>query len=112
MRVLVEQNEKHSVEFGIAQVFVVLALVLPSLFAFFASLTFGDLWATVPGVGSFSQICLKLGYGAIPVAVGLTALAIYDPKTSTRSAAAMAAVSVAGIILTWMRVGSNGSLAP
>jgi hypothetical protein len=34
MKVLAEQSAEHGVESGIAQVFVVLVLVMPSLFAF------------------------------------------------------------------------------
>ena len=41
---------------------------------------------------------LKTSYGAIPVALGLTGLAIYGRETPARSTVAMAAVSVAGIV--------------
>jgi hypothetical protein len=101
MKALAEQSAKHGIQSGIAQVFVVLVLVMPSLFAFLASLTFHSPWATAPGLWFFYQVSLNIGYGAIPVAVGLTALAIYGRATPARSAVAMAAVSVAGIVLTW-----------
>jgi hypothetical protein len=100
MRGLAEQSVKHGIESGIAQVFVVLALVTPSLFAFLASLTFHSPWAAAPGLWFFYQESLNIRYGALPVAVGLTALAIYGRETSARSAVVMAAMSVAGIILT------------
>jgi hypothetical protein len=100
MKVLAEQNEKHGIESGIAQVFVVLVLVMPSLFAFLASLTLDSSWATAPGLWLFYQMSLNIGYGAIPVAVGLTALAIYG-RESTRTMLAMAALSATGIVLTW-----------
>lgn len=101
MKVLAEQSARHSLESGIAQVFVVFVLVMPSLFAFLASLTFHSPWGTAPGLSFFYQMSLNTGYGAIPVAVGLTAMAIYDRETPARSAVAMAAMSVAGIVLTW-----------
>jgi hypothetical protein len=101
MKVLAEQSAKHGIESGIAQVFVVLVLVFPSLFAFLASLTFHSSWATAPGLWLFYQMSLKTSYGAIPVALGLTGLAIYGRETPARSTVAMAAVSVAGIVLTW-----------
>ena len=50
MKALAEQSAKHSIESGIAQVFVVLGLVTPSLFAFLASLTFHSPWATAAGL--------------------------------------------------------------
>ena len=43
------------------------------------------------------QMSLNTGYAAIPVAVGLTGLAIYGRVTSARSVVVMAAVCVAGI---------------
>jgi hypothetical protein len=101
MKVLAQQIEKHGIESGIAPVFVVLVLVTPSLFAFLASLTLHSPSAPAPGLWFFYQIALNIGYGAIPVAVGLTALAIYGRESSARSTVAMAAASVAGIVLTW-----------
>lgn len=101
MKVLAQQIAKHGIESGITQVFVVLVLVIPSLFAFLVSLTLHGPWATAPGLWFFYQVFLNIGYGAIPVAVGLTALAIYGRETSARSTMAMAAVSVAGGALTW-----------
>jgi len=99
MKALAEQSAKHGIESGIAQVFVVLVLVMPSLSAFLASLTFHSPWATAPGLWFFYQMSLNIGYGAIPV--GLTALAIYGRETPARSTVFMAAESVAGIVLTW-----------
>jgi hypothetical protein len=101
MKVLAQQITKHGIEPAIAQAFVVLALVIPSLFAFLASLMLHSPSATAPGLWFFYQISLNVGYGAIPVAVGLTALAIYGRETSARSTVAMVAVCVAGIVLTW-----------
>jgi len=101
MKVLAQQIPKHGIESAIAQVVVVLPLVIPSLFAFFASLMLHSPSATAPGLWFFYQISLKISYGAIPVAVGLTALGIYGRETSARSTVAMAAVCVAGIVLTW-----------
>ena len=99
MKALAEQSAKHGIESGIAQVFVVLVLVMLSLSAFLASLTFHSPWATALGLWFFCQMSLKIGYGAIPV--GLTALAIYGRETPARSTVFMAAESVAGIVLTW-----------
>jgi hypothetical protein len=82
-------------------VFVVLVLVTPSLFAFLASTAFHTPGATAPGLWFFYEVSLNVGYGAIPVAAGLTALAVYGRETSVRSTLAMAAISEAGIILTW-----------
>jgi hypothetical protein len=101
MKTLAAQNYRHSIETGIAQVLAVFVLVVPSGLAFLASLTFRDLWATVPGFGSLYQACLDVSYGVLPVAVGLAGLAIYDRETSARSAVAMTALSAAGIIFTW-----------
>jgi hypothetical protein len=101
MKVLAVQNVKHGIESEIAQVLVVLVLVTPSLFAFLASLTFHSPWATGPGLWFCYQMSLNTGYAAIPVAVGLTGLAIYGRVTSARSMVVMAAVCVAGISLTW-----------
>ena len=101
MKVLAQQNAIHGVESGIAQVFVVLGLVTPSLFAFLVSLTFHGPSAPAPGLWFFYKVSLNIGYGAIPVAVGLTALAIYGRETSAWSTVVMAAVCVAGIVLTW-----------
>lgn len=101
MKVLAQQNAIHGIESGIAQVFVVLGLVTPSLFAFLVSLTLHSPSAPALGLWFFYQMSLNLGYGAIPVAVGLTAMAIYGHETSARSTAFMAAVCVAGIVLTW-----------
>jgi hypothetical protein len=101
MKVLAEQNVVHGIESGIAQVFAVLVLVTPSLFAFLASLTFHSPWAKLPGLWFCYQMSLNSAYGAIPVAVGLTGLAIYGRVTSARSVLVMAAVCVAGIVLTW-----------
>jgi hypothetical protein len=101
MRVQAEQNEKHGIEPGIVQVFVVLVLVMPSLFAFLASLTFDSSWGRAPGLWLFYQMSLNIGYGAIPVAVGLTALSIYGGDSSARTMLAMAALSATGIVLTW-----------
>jgi hypothetical protein len=66
-----------------------------------ASLTFHSPWATGPGLWFCYQMSLNIGYGAIPVAVGLTELAIYGRVTSALSVVVMAAVCVSGIILTW-----------
>jgi hypothetical protein len=77
MKVLAEQNVEHGIESGIAQVFVVLVLVTPSLFAFLASFTFHSPLPTEPGLRFCDQMSLNIGYGAIPVAAGLTGLAIY-----------------------------------
>lgn len=101
MKALAEQSAKHGIESGIAQVFVVLVLVMLSLSVFLASLTFHSPWATAPGLWFFCQMALNIGYGAIPVAVGLTALVIYGRETPARSTVFMAAESVAGIVLTW-----------
>ena len=92
---------KHDIQPGVAQAFIVLVLVMPSLFAFLASSAFHSPGATAPGLWFFYEVSLKLGYGAIPVAVGLTALAGYDRQSSLRSTLAMAAISVGGILLTW-----------
>lgn len=101
MKVLAEQSASHGIESGIAQVVVVFALATPSLFAFLVSLTFHSPWATARGLWFFYQMSLKISYGAIPVAVALTVLAIYGRETPARSTMVMAAVSVAGIVLTW-----------
>lgn len=101
MKVLAEQSAIHGAEFGIAQVFVVLLLVMPSLFAFLASLAFHGPSAPAPGLWFFYEVSLNFSYGAIPVAVGLTALAVYGRESSAWSTVVMAAVSVAGIVLTW-----------
>ena len=101
MKVLAEQSASRGIESGIAQVVVVFALVTPSLFAFLVSLTFHSRWATAPGLWFFYQMSLNTSCGAIPVAVALTALAIYGRETSARSTMVMAAMSVAGTVLTW-----------
>jgi hypothetical protein len=66
MKALAEQSAKHGIESGIAQVFVVLVLVMPSLSAFLASLTFHSPSTTAPGLWFFCQMSLNIGYGAIP----------------------------------------------
>jgi len=101
MKVMAEQNAIRGAESGIAQVFVVLVLVMPSLFAFLTSLTFHGQGPALPGLWFFYEVSLNIGYGAIPVSVGLTVLAVYGRETSARSTVAMAAVTVVGIILTW-----------
>ena len=101
MRVLANQSVKHGLEPGIAQVFVVLMVVMPSLFAFLMSKAFDSSWATMPGLWICCKISLNISYGAIPVALGLTALAVYGRESSTRSTLTMAAVSLAGIVFTW-----------
>ncbi len=82
MKVFAPQAAKHDIEPGIAQVFVVLVLVMPSLFAFLASSAFHTPGAAAPGLWFFYEMSLNLGYGAIPVAVGLTAMAIYGRESS------------------------------
>ncbi len=101
MKALAEQSARHGIESGMAEVFVVLVLVMPSLFAFLASLAFHSPWATAPGLWFFYQLSLNIGYGAIPVAVGLTAMTIYGRETPARFTGTMAAVSAVGIVLTW-----------
>lgn len=101
MKVLAEQSAIHGTEAGIAQVFAVLVLVMPSLFAFLASLAFHGPWASAPGLWFFWEVSLNVGYGAIPIAVGLTTLAVYGRESSIRSLVAMAVVSTVGIALTW-----------
>lgn len=98
MKVLAQQIAKHGIESGVAEVFVVLVLLTPSLFAFLASLTVHSPPATAPGLWFFYQMSLNIGYGVIPVAVGLTALAIYGRETSARSVVIMAAVCFVGIV--------------
>lgn len=100
MRALAEQSAKRIAQPGIAQALVVLVLVMPSLFAFLASLGFDSSWATTPGLWFFYKVSLNIGYGAILVALGLTALAVYG-RESARSTLVMAALNVAGIVLTW-----------
>ena len=101
MKAFAAQAARHNIHPGVAQVFIVLVLVMPSLFAFLASPAFRNSGATVPGLWFFYELSLNIGYGAIPVAVGLTALAVFDRESSVRSRLAMAAISLAGMILTW-----------
>jgi len=101
MKVRAQQIPRHGMEPAIAQIVVVLALMIPSLFAFLASLMLYGPSATAPGLWFFYQISLKISYGALPVAVGLTGLGIYGRETSARSTVVMAAVCFAGIVLTW-----------
>jgi hypothetical protein len=101
LRVPANQNVEHGFEPGIAQVFLVLMLVMPSLLAFLVSKALDSSWATMPGLWICYKISLNIGYGAIPVALGLTALAVYGRESSPRSTLTMAAVSLAGIVFTW-----------
>ena len=101
MKVLAHPNTKHGEQAGLGEVLATLTLIMPSVAAFVASLVLHDSWIDVPGLWFFYQASLTISCGTVPIALGLTALAIYGGEPSTESRLVMGGLSIVGALLTW-----------
>jgi hypothetical protein len=101
MKVLAHSDTKHAEQAGLWEVLVIFALITPSCAAFFTSLALHNFWASASGLWLFYQVSLTISFGTVPMAIGLTALAIYGGEPSTQSRLVMGGISIVGALLTW-----------
>ena len=101
MKVFAQQNTKLDEQTGLGEVLATLALITPSFGAFVATVALHNSWADASGLWLFYQISLAISCGTVPLALGLTALAIYGGEPSTESRLVMGGLSIVGVLLTW-----------
>jgi hypothetical protein len=101
MKILAQQHTKPDEQVGLAEVLAILALITPSFGAFVATLALHNSWADVSGLWFFYQVSLAISCGTVPLALGLTGLAIYGGEPSIESRLVMGGLSIVGVLLTW-----------
>jgi hypothetical protein len=101
MKILAQQHTKPDEQVGLAEVLAIFALITPSFGAFVATLALHNSWADVSGLWFFYQVSLAISCGTVPLALGLTGLAIYGGEPSIESRLVMGGLSIVGVLLTW-----------